>query len=127
MAYTGRCLYCGSEDVEIFSDGSHECMECGMTWGGTQCVQQPTYRRTYSKKGKSKEWEKSMRPYREKWRNEKKKISTNHLNIKSDGKKLNNAKTQVTKESAFTTIAYLIFAVSVYGVIGLMLYGSCSN
>ena len=98
-----------------------------MTWGGTHYVQQPTYRRTYSKQGKSKEWEKSMRPYREKWRNEKKKISTNHLNIKSDGKKLNNAKTQVTKESAFTTIAYLIFAVIVYGVIGLMLYGSCSN
>lgn len=29
---TGRCPYCGSEDVEEYSDGTHECMECGETW-----------------------------------------------------------------------------------------------
>ena len=39
MAYTGRCWYCGSEDVEDYSNGSHECMECRMTWGGRQYVQ----------------------------------------------------------------------------------------
>lgn len=30
MAYTGRCWYCGSEDVEDYQDGSHECLECDM-------------------------------------------------------------------------------------------------
>lgn len=98
-----------------------------MTWGGMQCVQQPTYRRTYSKQGKSKEWEKSMRPYREKWRNEKKKKTTDQHTIKKDGKKLYNDKIQVAKENGVNTILYFIFAVIVYGVIGLMLYGSCSN
>ena len=53
MAYTGRCWYCGSEDVEDYSDGSHECMECRMTWGGRQYVQQPTYHRTYFREGKT--------------------------------------------------------------------------
>lgn len=36
MAQTGRCWYCGSEDVEDYADGSHECLECGTTWGGRQ-------------------------------------------------------------------------------------------
>lgn len=45
MAETGRCWYCGSEDVEEYSDGSCECMECGMTWGYEQKVQNYSYQR----------------------------------------------------------------------------------
>ena len=72
MAYTGRCWYCGSEDVEDYSDGSHECLECGMIWGGRQYNQQSaqhkTYRRTYTKQRYNRQWENSMPQYREKWR-----------------------------------------------------------
>ena len=32
---SGRCLFCGSEDVETYRDGFNECLECGATWGGT--------------------------------------------------------------------------------------------
>ena len=31
-AETGRCIYCGSEDVTEYDDGIYECMECGATW-----------------------------------------------------------------------------------------------
>lgn len=30
---TGRCWYCGSEDVEHLQDGTHFCHECGTQWG----------------------------------------------------------------------------------------------
>lgn len=30
---TGRCFYCGSEDVEYLNDGTHYCCECGTQWG----------------------------------------------------------------------------------------------
>lgn len=83
MAYTGRCWYCGSEDVEEYSDGSHECMECGMTWGGRQHVQQPTYRRTCPCNNQDS----SIRPYREKRRKEEKNPMT-HLTNKDNGKKV---------------------------------------
>ena len=83
MAYTGRCWYCGSEDVEEYSDGSHECMECGMTWGGRQHVQQPTYRRTCPCNNPDS----SIRPYREKRRKEEKNPMT-HLTNKDNGKKV---------------------------------------
>ena len=32
MAQTGQCPYCGSEDVEHYSNGTCECMECGENW-----------------------------------------------------------------------------------------------
>ena len=126
MAYTGRCWYCGSEDVEEYSDGSCECMECGMTWGGRQYVQQPTCRQTYSRQGKNKQWENSMRPYREKWRSEKKNPMT-HLTIKNNGKKWYDAEVQVTKGCAVPAVVYFIIVVMVYGFAGLMLYVACSN
>ena len=122
MAYTGRCWYCGSEDVEEYSDGSHECMECGMTWGGRQYVEQPTYRRTYSNQRDS-----SMRPYREKWRKEEKKNPMTHLTIKNEGKKWYDAEVQVPKGCAIPAVVYFIIAVMVYGFTGLMLYVACST
>lgn len=89
MAYTGRCWYCGSEDVKEYSDGSHECKECGMTWGGKQYVQRqvqkPRYRRTFSHSGESKEWEHSMKPYREKWRKREGKSPLTNLTVKKQG------------------------------------------
>ena len=53
MAQTGRCWYCGSEDVEVYADGSHECMECGATWGGRRY----TPRRTHKTQRKKKQQE----------------------------------------------------------------------
>ncbi|MDO5447528.1 MAG: hypothetical protein Q4F34_07120 [Prevotellaceae bacterium] len=32
MEDTGRCPYCGSEDVEEYSNGICECNECGAKW-----------------------------------------------------------------------------------------------
>lgn len=29
---TGRCPFCGSEDIEIYDDGTAECYECGEEW-----------------------------------------------------------------------------------------------
>lgn len=29
---SGKCMYCGSEDVEHLEDGTHYCHECGATW-----------------------------------------------------------------------------------------------
>lgn len=127
MAYTGRCWYCGSEDVEDYSDGSHECMECGMTWGGRQSVQQPTYHRNYSREGENEQWERSMRPYREKWRNEVKKNPMTNLTIKNNGKKWYDAEMQVTKGCAVPAVVYFIIAIMVYGFTGLMLYVACSS
>lgn len=124
MAYTGRCWYCGSEDVEDYSDGSHECMECGMTWGGRQYVQQPKYRRTYSQEGENKD---SMRPYREKWRNEGKNNPMKNLTIKNNGKKWYDAEVQVTKGGAVPAVLYFFIAIMVYGFAGLMLYVACSS
>lgn len=127
MAYTGRCWYCGSEDVEDYSDGSHECMECGMTWGGRQYVQQPTYHRTYSRKGENKHWERSMQPYREKWRRERKKNPMTNLTIKNNGKKWYDAEVQVTNGCAVPAVLYFFIAIMVYGFAGLMLYVACSS
>ena len=127
MAYTGRCWYCGSEDVEDYSDGSHECMECGMTWGGRQYVQQPTYHRTYSRKGENKHWERSMQPYREKWRRERKKNPMTNLTIKNNGKKWYDAEVQVTNRCAVPAVLYFFIAIMVYGFAGLMLYVACSS
>ena len=127
MAYTGRCWYCGSEDVEDYSDGSHECMECRMTWGGRQYVQQPTYHRTYFREGENKQWERSMRPYREKWRNKGKKNPMTNLTIKNTGKKWYDAEVQVTKDCAVPAVVYFIIAIMVYGFAGLMLYIACSS
>lgn len=127
MAYTGRCWYCGSEDVEDYSDGSHECMECGMTWGGRQYVQQPTYHRTYSRKGENKHWERSMQTYREKWRRERKKNPMTNLTIKNNGNKWYDAEVQVTKGCAVPAVLYFLIAIMVYGFAGLMLYVACSS
>lgn len=131
MAYTGRCWYCGSEDVEDYQDGSHECLECGMTWGGRQYIQQSTqkktYRRTYTKQRNNRQWENSMRPYREKWRNEKKGNPMTHLTIKKNGEKWYDAEIQVTKGCAVPALVYFVIAVMVYGFTGLMLYVACSN
>ena len=124
MAYTGRCWYCGSEDVEDYSDGSHECMECGMTWGGRQYVQQLKYRRNYSQEGENKD---SMRPYREKWRNEGKNNPMTKLTIKNNGKKWYDAEVQVTKGCAVPAVLYFFIAIMVYGFAGLMLYVACSS
>ena len=122
MAYTGRCWYCGSEDVEEYSDGSHECMECGMTWGGRQYVQQQTYRRTYSNNNRDS----SIRSYREKRRQQEKNPMTN-LTIKNNGKKWYDAEVQVTKGCAVPAVLYFIIAIMVYGFAGLMLYIACSS
>ena len=122
MAYTGRRWYCGSEYVEEYSDGSHECMECGMTWGGRQHVQQPTYRRTCPCNNQDS----SIRPYREKRRKEEKNPMT-HLTIKNEGKKWYDAEVQVTKGCAIPAVVYFIIAVMVYGFTGLMLYVACST
>ena len=127
MAYTGRCWYCGTEDVEEYSDGSHECMECGMTWGGRQYVQRPTYRRTYYTQKDNRQWDSSMRPYREKWLNEGKKNPMTHLTIKNKGKKWYDAEVQVTNGCAVPAVVYFIIAVMIYGFAGLMLYVACSN
>ena len=127
MAYTGRCWYCGSEDVEDYSDGSHECMECGMTWGGRQYVQHPTYHRTYSRKGENKHWERSMQPYREQWRRERKKNPMTNLTIKNNGKKWYDAEVQVTNRCAVPAVLYFFIAIMVYGFAGLMLYVACSS
>ena len=127
MAYTGRCWYCGTEDVEEYSDGSHECMECGMTWGGRQYVQRPTYRRTYYTQKDNRQWDSSMRPYREKWRNEGKKNPMTHLTIKNKGKKWYDAEVQVTNGCAVPAVVYFIIAVMISGFAGLMLYVACSN
>ena len=117
MAYTGRCWYCGSEDVEDYQDGSHECLECGMTWGGREYIQQPLKRkidrRSHSNTGESKEWERAMKPYREKWRN--------------NGKKWYDAEVQVTKGCVVPAVLYFIIAIMVYGFAGLMLYVACSS
>lgn len=32
MQETGRCPYCGSEDVIEYADGTCVCCECGATW-----------------------------------------------------------------------------------------------
>ena len=29
---SGRCPYCGSEDVAYYEDGTAECYECGSRW-----------------------------------------------------------------------------------------------
>lgn len=29
---SGRCPFCGSEDIEEYEDGTCECYECGETW-----------------------------------------------------------------------------------------------
>lgn len=130
MAYTGRCWYCGSEDVEEYSDGSHECMECGMIWGGRRYVQrqthQPRYRRTYSRTGESKEWKHSMRPYREKCHNGGKSSFTN-LTIRNQGKKWYDAEVQVTDGCAVPAVLYFTVAIIIYGFAGLMLYVACSS
>ena len=130
MAYTGRCWYCGSEDVEDYQDGSHECLECGMTWGGRQNVQQPLKRkidrRSHSNTGVSKEWERAMKPYREKWRRNGN-VSTNKRGIVNNGKKGYGSEVQVTKGCALPAILYFIIAIMVYGFAGLMLYVACSS
>lgn len=43
---TGRCFYCGSEDVEYLHDGTHHCCECGTEWGT------PRYQRTVRREQK---------------------------------------------------------------------------
>ena len=130
MAYTGRCWYCGSEDVEDYSDGSHECLECGMIWGGRQYNQQSaqhkTYRRTYTKQRYNRQWENSMRQYREKWRNNGN-VSTNKCGIVNNGKKWYDAEVQVTKGCAVPAVLYFFIAIMVYGFAGLMLYVACSS
>lgn len=48
---SGRCFYCGSEDVEYLADGTKYCCECGTEWGSPrpqyrqQRVRQNNYRR----------------------------------------------------------------------------------
>ena len=32
MEDTGRCYYCGSENVVVYSDGTCVCLECGAKW-----------------------------------------------------------------------------------------------
>lgn len=131
MAYTGRCWYCGSEDVEEYSDGSCECMECGETWGGRRYVQEqvqrPRYRKQYSRAGESKEWERSMRPYREKWRNGGAKSPLTHLTVKNEGKKWYDAEVQVSDGCAVPAVLYFTVAIIIYGFAGLMLYVACSS
>lgn len=130
MTYTGRCWYCGSEDVEEYSNGSHECMECGMTWGGRRCVQrqvrQPRYRCNYSRSGENKEWEHSMRPYREKWHNGGGKSPLTNLTVRNQGKKWYDAEVQVTNGCAVPAILYFIIAALIYGFAGTMLYIACN-
>ena len=29
---SGRCPYCGSEDVDYYEDGTAECYECDCRW-----------------------------------------------------------------------------------------------
>lgn len=131
MSYTGRCWYCGSEDVEEYSDGSCECMECGEKWGGRRYVQQqvqrPRYRRQYSRADESKEWERSMRPYREKWRNGGVQSPLTSPTIKNQGNKWYDAEIQITNGCAIPAILYFTMAVIIYGFAGLMLYAACSS
>lgn len=127
MAYTGRCWYCGSEDVEDYYDGSHECMECGMTWGGRQHVQRQIYSRTHSRKSVNKQREQSIRSYRDKWRNEGKNNTKTTPTIKNKGKKWYDAEIQVTNGCAIPALLYFSIAVLVYGFLGIVLYAACSS
>lgn len=80
MNETGRCLNCGSEDIETYENGSSECMECGMTWVRRSCRQQhaePTSRPYHNTRHKrvryqsaksTADYNRVMQPYREKWR-----------------------------------------------------------
>lgn len=126
MAYTGRCWYCGSEDVEDYYDGSHECMECGMTWGGRQHVQWRTYRRTHYRKSGNKQREQAMRLYRENLRNEKRNNTTTPT-INNNGKKWYDAEVQVTNGCAVPAVLYFSIAVLIYGFLGIVLYAACSS
>lgn len=127
MAYTGRCWYCGSEDVEDYYDGSHECMECGMTWGGRQHVQRQIYSRTHSRKSVNKQREQSIRSYRDKWRNEGKNNTKTTPTIKNKGKKWYDAEIQVTNSCAVPAVLYFFIAVLIYGLLGIVLYAACSS
>lgn len=131
MAYTGRCWYCGSEDMEEYSDGSHECKECGMTWGGKQYVQRqvqkPRYRRTFSHSGESKEWEHSMKPYREKWRKREGKSPLTDLTVNKQGVKWYDAEVLVTDGCTVPAFLYFTVAIIIYGFAGLMIYVACSS
>ena len=129
---TGRCWYCGSEDVEDYTDGSHECLECGMTWGGRQYVQQtytrPARRQTYQQTAqrsycdarKAAEWERSMRPYREKWR----RMSGGTV---SNGNRRYNAAENTTQDSPLSAIAYILIAIVIYGILGITLFMACTD
>lgn len=131
MAETGRCWYCGSEDVEDYSDGSHECLECGMTWGEQQYVhqqvEQPRYRRIYSDMDEDLRFERAMRPYREKWRKHRPNSSSTAPFLNNKGKKWYESDVQVSNGCAIPVILYIIIAIVVYGSLGFMLYISCSS
>lgn len=133
MAYTGRCPYCGSEDVEEYSDGSSECMECGEMWNDVEYVDvyepQQSYRRTYTNAGESPEWERSMRPYREKWRRDKMKGQSplTHLTIKNKGKKWYETEVMITKDTSVPAVFYFFIAFVIYAIVALELYVACSG
>lgn len=131
MAYTGRCWYCGSEDVEDYSDGSHECLECGMTWGKHQYVQRHVklqrYSKTYSHAREKQKFERTQRPYCEKWSNRTPKSSFTDTNIKNKDKKWYEYEVKVSDGCAIPAVLYFIIAIVVYGFAGTMLYIACSD
>lgn len=140
MAYTGRCWYCGSEDVEQYSNGMCECMECGMTWDGIKYVQRhsfqrPRYvqtqvRRRHCSDDELKEWDKSMKVNREKWSN---RCKTSPRNVLPDyvtlnkGKKWYETLTPVTDTWAIPSVLYYSIALIIYVFSGSMLYIACTD
>lgn len=127
MAQTGKCWYCGSEDVEDYTDGSHECMECGTTWGGRLYISQHTinqpYNHAYTRSHRSRDWDNSMLYYRAKWQNQTKP----RRGIFNDGTNWYDAEVQVTNGCAVPAVLYIFVGVIVYGFLGLMIYVICSD